>query len=101
MDSYSFEGQHNMSFEILEKNDNNFVKEEIEDENKIIWKKIKNLEFQLHTNNISNKSACFWCTYDFENPSIYIPKYRLTFNDINSLISSSSKPSLSNSSIKL
>jgi hypothetical protein len=83
MDSYSFEGQHNLSFEILEKNDNTSnIKEEIEDENKIIWKKIKNLEFQLHTNNISNKSACFWCTYDFENPSIYIPKYFLknTYN---------------------
>lgn len=75
MDSYSFEGKNNLSFEILEK-DENIIKEDSEDENKVIWKKIKNLEFQLHTNNIShNKSACFWCTCDFENPNIYIPKY--------------------------
>jgi hypothetical protein len=75
MDSYSFEGQNNLSFEILEKNEN-IVKDDYEDENKVIWKKIKNLEFQLHTSNIShNKSACFWCTCDFENPNIYIPKY--------------------------
>jgi len=30
----------------------------------------------LHTNNIPDKrSACFWCTCDYDNPSIYIPKY--------------------------
>ena len=33
---------------------------------------------QLHTNEIvENKSACFWCTYDFDNPPIHIPKYKL------------------------
>jgi hypothetical protein len=41
-----------------------------------IWKKIKILEHNLHINNISDKkSACFWCTYDFDNPPIYIPKF--------------------------
>ena len=41
-----------------------------------IWKKIKTLEHSLHINNICDKkSACFWCTYDFDNPPIYIPKY--------------------------
>jgi hypothetical protein len=42
---------------------------------KFIWKKIKTLENDLHTNNINlKKSACFWCTYDFDNPCIYIPQ---------------------------
>ena len=27
----------------------------------------------LNTNNIHKKSACFWCTYDFDSPSIHIP----------------------------
>jgi len=43
---------------------------------KQIWKKLKSLEQNLHMNNISDKkSACFWCSYDFDNPPIYIPKY--------------------------
>lgn len=43
-----------------------------------IWDKIKELQQSFHINNISDKkSACFWCTYDFENPVIYIPKYKL------------------------
>jgi hypothetical protein len=49
---------------------------ENEEETKEIWRKLKNLEYNLHTNNISDKkSACFWCSYDFDNPPIYIPKY--------------------------
>jgi hypothetical protein len=41
-----------------------------------IWRKLKVLEHNLHINNISDKkSACFWCTYDFDNPPIYIPKH--------------------------
>ena len=44
--------------------------------NKQIWKKLKSLEHNLHINNISDKkSACFWCTCDFDNPPVYIPKY--------------------------
>ena len=43
-----------------------------------IWSKIKELSINLHQNNISNKkSACFWCTCDFDTPPIYIPKYSL------------------------
>jgi hypothetical protein len=39
-------------------------------------KKIKLLEQQLHSNNINNKkSACFFCTCDFDNPPVYIPKH--------------------------
>ena len=44
-------------------------------ENKNINKKLDNLIRNFHTNNISDKkTACFWCTYDFSNPPIYIPK---------------------------
>jgi len=44
-------------------------------EPKEITKKLKILERNLHTNNISDKkSACFWCTHSFDNPPIYIPK---------------------------
>lgn len=43
---------------------------------KEIYQKLKELQINLHTNNISDKkSACFWCTYDFDNPPIYIPKF--------------------------
>ena len=43
-----------------------------------LWLKIKELTLNLHTNNISDKkSACFWCTCDFDNPPILIPKFEL------------------------
>ena len=46
------------------------------DVNKEIWKKLKQLENNLHINNINNKrSACFWDTCEFDNPPIYIPKH--------------------------
>ena len=42
---------------------------------KKIWRKLENLSQNLRTNNVSDKcSACFWCTHDFDNPAIYIPK---------------------------
>ena len=45
---------------------------------KMIRRKIKELSIQLHNNDIADKkSACFWCTFDFDNPPIYIPKYEL------------------------
>ena len=48
------------------------------DEAKILWNKLKDLTYQLHTNSISDKkSACFWCTCDFDNPTILIPKFEL------------------------
>ena len=47
-----------------------------ENETKEIWRKLKQLEHNLHTNNINNKKvACFWCTCDFDNPPVYIPKH--------------------------
>ena len=45
---------------------------------KEIWGKVKELTYHLHTNNLTDKkSACFWCTCDFDNPPIFIPKYEL------------------------
>jgi hypothetical protein len=49
---------------------------EKEVETKQIWKKLKQLQHNLHANSINDKkSACFWCTYDFDNPPVYIPKH--------------------------
>ena len=46
------------------------------DSTKEIWKKLKQLEYNLHINNVNNKrSACFWDTCEFDNPPIYIPKH--------------------------
>ena len=42
---------------------------------KSAWEKLKVLQFQLHTNDVESKrSNCFWCTYPFDNPPIYIPR---------------------------
>ena len=41
---------------------------------KEIWVKLEILKKKLRTNNVSDrKSACFWCTCNFDNPSIHIP----------------------------
>jgi hypothetical protein len=47
---------------------------------KEIWRKINQLKISFHKSDICNniggtqRSACFWCTCDFDSPSIYIPK---------------------------
>ena len=57
-------------------NEPEFKTKEKDNEIKEIWKKLKVLEKNLHLNNISDKkSACFWCTCEFDNPAIYIPKH--------------------------
>jgi hypothetical protein len=78
---------NDMKISFIQKNEPNDLNlivesdEEIEDtnsnhQNKLISKKLKQLEHNLHINNISDKkSACFWCTCDFDNPPIYIPKH--------------------------
>ena len=49
---------------------------------KIIYTKLGELEKNLNTNNIHKKSACFWCTCDFDSPSIHIPSlfYKEKYN---------------------
>lgn len=52
------------------------VKSTKENDIRDIWKKLNILEHNLHTNNICDKkSACFWCTCEFDNPPVYIPKH--------------------------
>jgi hypothetical protein len=103
IESYNFasnKGDLSLSYEIINSNKNCGFKENIHSENdnkyyeedsvsinydenyskesetKEIWKKLKQLEHNLHVNNISDKkSACFWCTYEFDNPPVYIPKH--------------------------
>jgi hypothetical protein len=96
LDSYIFSENklNNLSYNYIENNSEyivNNVKEEInnnleesdtEDDNKInskeIHRKLKELSINLHTNNIPDKkSCCFWCTYDFDNPPIFIPKHEI------------------------
>jgi len=52
--------------------DNNDCETSIKDINA----KLKQLRVILYRNtNIDTKSACFWCTYEYDNQTCYIPKY--------------------------
>lgn len=43
---------------------------------KDIQSKIKSLKINLFNDDLQDKkSACFWCTYEYDNPPFYIPKY--------------------------
>jgi len=56
------------------------AQEDIDDVNiKDMSAKIKQLKIQLYKNTLQSekKSACFWCTYDFDNAPCYIPKYEM------------------------
>ena len=45
---------------------------------KDINSKLKRLKLQLYKNSMPDKkSACFWCTCEFDNPACYIPKYEM------------------------
>jgi len=75
----------NISASINNNNNNNNNNNDYDDESesdldnksiKDVWRKLKQLEHNLHINNVNNKkSACFWCTCDFDNPPIYVPKH--------------------------
>lgn len=44
----------------------------------IVWEKLRELASNLHVNNISDtRAACFWCTYEFDNPCVHIPRLYL------------------------
>lgn len=57
-------------------NEESFIKNDTKHDIKNdIWEKLSMLKVNLHNNNIYDKrSACFWCTHDFDNPPIFIPK---------------------------
>jgi len=58
------------SDKISNDNDNVSIKE--------INAKQKKLKISFYKNLQTEKnSACFWCTYDFDNPPCYIPKYEM------------------------
>jgi hypothetical protein len=55
---------------------------EVEEEDKITLKdinsKLKKLRIQFYKNTLNDKkSACFWCTYEFDNQPCFIPKYEM------------------------
>ena len=89
---------NNLAYDDLKKTKNNSIicpicsnnKKEVEQNNNIfdsdsedinikdINQKLKEIKIQLYKNtNPDNKSACFWCTYEFDNTTCYIPKYEL------------------------
>lgn len=44
----------------------------------LVWRKIRELQKLFHNNtDYGKQSACFWCTYDFDTPTISIPKARI------------------------
>ena len=67
------------SGETSEKNVTMHVDEDDDDINmKDVNQKLKKVKLHLYKNtNPDKKSACFWCTYDYDNPSCYIPKYEM------------------------
>ena len=68
--------QHNLNKYTLQinNNDKNIEKKNIAASKKIINDKLRELALQLHNDYPSGKkSDCFWCTYYFDNPPIYIP----------------------------
>jgi len=102
IECFNFSSKNDMTYEIISTSDNNLIQNnidvnkgnnyEIDDDDtsydldediktkdieiKEVWKKLKSLEHNLHINNICDKkSACFWCTCDFDNPPVYIPKH--------------------------
>ena len=93
MESYNFSGSKNdLNYELIKNENINTVNDKNstldsdcddydeesvgKDFNKEIYKKLKQLEHNLHINNVNNKrSACFWDTCEFDNPPIYIPKH--------------------------
>ena len=93
IESYNFSGsKNNLNYELIKNENINTINDknstldsdcdDYEEEftgkdfNKEVYKKLKQLEHNLHINNVNNKrSACFWDTCEFDNPPIYIPKH--------------------------
>ena len=82
----NYASYNNINNEEIESNPNNFFNEnknnnenvnnniELENDNKSLNQKLKILKMQLYKEqNNDKKSACFWCTYDFDNTPCYIP----------------------------
>jgi hypothetical protein len=62
----------------LQTNDDTNYDSDEEVDMKDINSKLKRLKLHLYKNTMPDKkSACFWCTYEYDNPSCYIPKYEM------------------------
>ena len=44
---------------------------------KQVWNKLRQLELNLHNNVVDKKANCFHCTYNFDNPPVFIPKFEI------------------------
>lgn len=93
IDTYQFNNTKNYDFNYLQlsnsvtnnivslsNSDNipNPISNNTNDTTKMIWQKLEKLSTSLHIDNICDKkSACFFCTCDFDNTPIYIPKFQL------------------------
>ena len=67
----------NAKVEISETDNNNTSENEYTTNMKEINSKLKKLKLSLFKNMtlVEKKSACFWCTYEFDNTECYIPRY--------------------------
>jgi hypothetical protein len=84
IESYNFSSKNELSYEVISTPPEPAIIDTATDSqddirssiNKDICIKLKRLEHILHTNNVLDKrSACFWCTHEFDNHAIYIPKH--------------------------
>ena len=69
----NFENNKNNKTTINDENKNEII-------DKILFKKLKQINFNNLNYNINTNAACFWCTCNFSNENIYIPKYELNGN---------------------
>ena len=66
-------------------NNNNNIEDKQDYEDRVNIKdiniKLKKLKINFYKNTLTDKkSACFWCTYDYDNFTCYIPKYEIDGN---------------------
>ena len=74
--------KNQLTIETLDVNNQSHVgAETVDDEDvdmKTVGTKLKQLKLRLYKNTANDKkSACFWCTYEYDNPPCYIPKSQL------------------------
>ena len=67
------------NYTFINETNNNSVNNSVNREKNVINeemvnKKIETLTHNLHENKIEKTSACFWCSYNFENDPCFIPK---------------------------
>ena len=82
VDNYTFD--NNLQYNYIEdkeaneiENNDDFTKCSDQIMRKNISTKLKELSYNLKHSNIMKKSDCFWCTCNFNNDAIYIPKFEL------------------------